>query len=121
MEEIKEGLVKERLGCHYCTSTFASQESRANHHKFMHKNKHKWMKRHRKSPDYLCKYCHIGFGSRQSRWNHQQRCQSNPEIIKQLKIMKKVNQRIIEEDLKHFIEEIPKNNDDEEEDEEEDD
>ena len=56
-------------------------------------------------PDYLCKYCHIGFGSRKSKWNHEQRCQSNPEIVKQLKIMKKQNDKIIKEDLKAFVEE----------------
>ena len=68
------------------------------------------MKRHRKMPDYFCKYCHIGFGSRQSKWNHEQRCQSNPEIVKQLKIMKKQNDKIISEDLKAFVEENQKDN-----------
>ncbi len=83
------GLVKDLLGCRYCEAKFKSQSSRANHHALKHPNKHRFMKRHRKSPDYLCKYCHLGYGSRQSKWNHQQICQSNPEIVKQLKLMKK--------------------------------
>ena len=68
------------------------------------------MKGHRKMPDYLCKHCHIGFGSRKSKWNHEQRCQSNPEIVKQLKIMKKQNDKINSEDLKAFVEENQKDN-----------
>ena len=68
---MEQGLVKERVGCHYCEKTFKSQESRANHHKRFHPNKHRWMKRHRMAPNYLCKHCNIGYGSRQSRWSHQ--------------------------------------------------
>ena len=100
---MEHGLVKERLGCHYCEFTFKSQESRANHHRIFHPNKHRYMKGHRKSPDYPCKYCHLGFGSRQSKWNHEQRCLSNPIILKQIKKMKKSNHKIREEDLKTFV------------------
>ena len=37
-------------------------------------------------------------GSRSSRWNHEQRCLTNPQIIKELRIMKKANKKIVEED-----------------------
>ncbi len=47
------------------------------------------MKGHRKAPDYPCKHCHFGFGSPRSAWNHQQRCKSNPDLLKKLKQRKK--------------------------------
>ncbi len=63
------------------------------------------MKGHRKAPEYPCKHCHIGFGSRQSKWNHEQRCLSNPGIEKQLKILKKANQKYLRERLDEFVNE----------------
>ncbi len=103
MEEQKKpeenpGLVPERLGCHYCERTFKTQSSRANHHKRQHPNKHRWMKGHRKSPDYICKHCNIGFGSSGSRCHHQKRCQSNPEVLKELKKKLKMQRRQQEEE-----------------------
>ena len=65
------GLLKKTLGCHFCPLEFASQQSRANHHKLKHQKEHKRLKGHRKVPDYPCKFCHIGFGSRKSKWNHE--------------------------------------------------
>ncbi len=63
------------------------------------------MKCHRLSPDFKCKHCHNGFGSPSSKWNHEQRCLSNPEIIKQLKMMKKQNKKLVKEEkeLMNFI------------------
>ena len=58
------------------------------------------MKGHRKPPDFVCKYCNIGYGSRKSKWNHEQRCQSNPEVLKQLKMMKRQNKQLKKEEEK---------------------
>ena len=102
---MEEGLKKERLGCHFCEATFKTQQSRTNHHAIIHPKEHKKYRYHKKSPDYPCKHCHIGFGSRRSKWNHEQRCLSNPGIIKQLKILRKSNDKVIEEELNKFVEE----------------
>ncbi len=106
---MESAFTKKTIRCHFCDKMFSSQSSRANHHKFQHMKEHRLLKGHRKLPDYLCKHCHNGFGSRQSKWNHEQRCLSNPEVGKQLKMMKKQNEKFITEDLKKFITKKNKN------------
>ena len=100
---MENGLSKKAYGCHFCESTFSSSSSRAHHHAKKHPREHKVLKGHKMKPNHICKYCHIGFGTRQSKWNHEQRCLSNPNLIKELKLMKKQNEKLIREELDMFL------------------
>ncbi len=103
---MEDGLVQDRFGCRYCESTFKTPQSRTNHHAKFHKNQHKKMRYHRKAPNYPCDFCHIGFGSPGSKYNHKQRCLSNPDVEKQIKMMKKQNEKLKKEEkqLQQFVE-----------------
>ena len=96
-EEGQPGLTKKSFGCHFCERTFTNQSSRSHHKADKHPREHKLLKGHRMSPDYLCKFCFTGFGTPKSRWNHHQRCLSNPEVLYEIKKMKKADEDVKKE------------------------
>ena len=92
--------------CNYCENRYKTTESRANHHKLKHERLHQKWKYHKKVPKYPCKHRFNGFGNRHSKWRHKQRCQSNPEIVEQLKKIKRINSKLKREEKKADGEEI---------------
>ncbi len=46
---------------------------------------------------YPYKFCFTGFGSPKSIWNHHQRCLSNPEVLYEIKKMKKADDDVKKE------------------------